>query len=173
MGFVDSLLAPARPDSIPADSAEGSICAPASGRVVPLEDVKDPVFAQGMLGQGLAIQPSEGVAYAPVSGTVTAVVNSKHAVAIHSDLGVDVLLHIGVDTVNLRGKGFHIYVEKGDRVRAGDPLIVFDEKLIHDSGLDDTVIVTVTNAEDMASVEPACGEAVGAGEPLLRAETAA
>lgn len=173
MGLLDTFYAPARPDAVVADEKGGSICAPVSGRVIALKDVSDPVFAQGMLGEGLAIEPRGEVAYAPASGVVTAVVSSKHAVAIKSDSGAEVLLHVGVDTVGLRGRGFHTFVGKGDRVCAGEALIAFDNELIRSSGLDNTVIVTVTNPEELGRVEPACTGDVAAGEALLCAGTAA
>lgn len=173
MGLLTGILAPARPASIVASESRGSICAPASGKVVALTEVKDPVFAQGMLGQGAAIRPAGNVAYAPVSGVVTAVVGSKHAVAISGDSGAQVLLHVGVDTVCLKGRGFTTYVEKGDRVRAGEAVISFDPEVIRGCGLDDTVIVTVTNSDEMGHVETACCQAVAAGEPLLRSAAVA
>lgn len=138
-----------------------------------LSEVKDPVFAMGMLGEGVAIRPAGNVAYAPVSGVVTAVVGSKHAVAISGDSGARVLLHVGVDTVCLKGRGFTTFVQKGDRVRAGEAVISFDPEVIRGSGLDDTVIVTVTNSDEMGHVETACQHAVSAGEPLLRSAAVA
>ncbi len=173
MGLLDTLFAPGRPDAVVAEEKPGSICAPVSGRVVALSEVADPVFAQGMLGEGLAIEPRGDVAYAPASGLVTAVVSSKHAVAIKADDGAEVLLHVGVDTVSLRGRGFHLYVGKGDRVRAGEALIAFDAELIHGCGLDDTVIVTVTNTDECGRVVPACEGNVAAGDILLSTRAAA
>ncbi len=173
LGLLDTLFAPARPDAVVAEERDDAICAPVSGRVVALSKVSDPVFAQGMLGEGLAIVPRGEVAYAPASGVVTAVVGSRHAVAIKTDGGAEVLLHVGVDTVGLKGRGFHTYVGKGDRVQAGEALIAFDAELIHDCGLDDTVIVTVTNPEECGHVVPACESYVVAGEQLLSTRAAA
>lgn len=167
MGLLDTLLAPSRPEPVSADAAAGVVCAPASGKTIPLSKVADPVFSQGMLGEGIAVRPEGGVAYSPVSGVVTAVVASKHAVAIRSGAGAEVLLHVGVDTVRLRGKGFTCFASKGERVSAGEALISFDEKLVRDSGLDPCVIVTVTNPDEVGPVSAACGESVRAGDPLL------
>ena len=91
-----------------------------------------------------------------------------HAVGIIADNGVEVMVHVGIDTVNLRGRGFRDFVGKGDRVGAGDALIWFDRELIRGSGLDDTVIVTVTNARELEGVEPTRAGSVRAGEALLR-----
>lgn len=172
MGLLDNLvssLGASRPKAVPADDEPNSICAPASGRVLPLNEVKDPVFAMGMLGQGLAIEPDDDVAYAPVTGVITAVVGSRHALAIKADTGAEVLLHVGVDTVSLRGRGFKTFVAKGDRVRAGDPLIVFDRRIIEGAGLDSTVIVTITNPDEFAEVKQALDAPcdVHAGDPIL------
>ena len=156
-----------RPDSVAATTAPDTICAPLSGSLVPLSDVADPVFSQGMLGPGMGIAGEGDVAYAPVSGTVTATTSTGHAVALRADDGAEVLLHVGVDTVALHGRGFRTLVEKGDHVRAGDPLIVFDRALIREHGLDDTVIVTVTNPDEMGGVCPACDQDVSAGDALL------
>lgn len=167
VGLLDTLLAPSRPEPVAAGAAAGVVYAPASGQIIPLSQVSDPVFSSGMLGEGVAVRPEDGVAYAPVSGVVTAVVASKHAVAIRSDAGAEVLLHVGVDTVRLRGKSFTCFAAKGGRVAAGEALISFDEKLVRDSGLDDTVIVTVTNPGEVGPVAPAGAGSVRAGEPLL------
>lgn len=155
---------------MPLDVADDpqTVLAPVSGQVVALEDLADPVFAQGMLGVGMGMRPEGDVAYSPVTGTVAADVKTKHALLIRAQSGAEVLLHVGLDTVELRGAGFHPFVRKGDAVRAGDPVLGFDRALIEGRGLDDTVVVTVSNPEAFAEVEPACGEKVVAGELLLR-----
>ena len=147
-----------------------TICAPVSGTIVPLASVADPVFAGGMLGQGIGVQANGGIVFSPVTGTVTAIVDSKHAVAIHAESGAEVLVHVGIDTVCLRGSGFRLFVEKNQHVSAGEPLIGFDHDLIRAKNLDDTVIVTVTNSADFSSVRPSCGDEVDLGAPLLSVE---
>ena len=98
----------------------------ASGIVVPIEAVPDPVFAGRMLGDGLAIDPTAGVLYAPCDGTVAQLHRSHHACVVESSDGVRMLLHIGIDTVLLKGEGFTPRVAEGEAVRAGQPLIEFD-----------------------------------------------
>ena len=98
----------------------------ASGIVVPIEAVPDPVFAGRMLGDGLAIDPTAGVLYAPCDGTVAQLHRSHHACVLESADGVRMLLHIGIDTVLLKGEGFTPRVAEGEAVRAGQPLIEFD-----------------------------------------------
>lgn len=158
-----------KPAAVSAVIEPGLICSPVSGRVVDLAEVDDDVFAQGMLGEGLAIEPEEDVVYAPVSGMVAADVKTKHALLIRSDDGLEVLIHAGIDTVRLGGDGFVSYAAKGDRVAAGEPVLEFDRALARERGLSDTVVVTVTNSDRTGGVERACGTKVVAGQPLLRA----
>lgn len=150
--------------------APQAICAPVSGRVVALDEVDDPVFSQGMLGRGLAIETSGSVVFSPVSGVVMADVKTKHALLIRGEGGAEVLLHVGVDTVNMRGEGFELFVERGARVKVGDPVLAFDRALMAERGYKDTVIVTVTNTDAFARVEPVCGGVVSAGSVVLRTE---
>lgn len=148
-----------------------AIHAPVSGRVVALEDVGDPAFSQGMLGCGVGVRPEGDVAFSPVSGTVVADVKTKHALLIKGENGAEVLLHVGLDSVSLRGAGFDVFVRKGDHVRAGEPLMSFDRALMAERGLDDTVVLTVTNPEVFSRVEPVCaGGEVAAGAVVLRTE---
>ena len=111
------------------------VLAPISGRVVPIEAVPDPVFAERMLGEGIAIEPSEGVAVAPVSGTLIVFHSAGHAFAIQEETsGVGVLVHVGLDTVELKGRGFERLAEQGDVVRAGQTLLRFDLETIAAAG---------------------------------------
>ena len=149
-----------------------AIHAPVSGKVVALDEVGDPAFSQGMLGCGVGVRPSGDVAFAPVSGTVMADVKTKHALLIKGENGAEVLLHVGLDSVDLHGDGFSLFVRKGDHVRAGEPVIAFDRDLMAERGLDDTVLLTVTNPERFSRVEPVCqGGEVAAGAVVMRAES--
>lgn len=124
------------------------IPAPVTGKLVDLKDVKDSAFASGSMGQGFAIKPSDGKVFAPFSGTVRATFSTRHAVGLVSDSGVALLIHIGIDTVKLHGTGFVTYFDKGQHVEKGDELMEFWDPTIKKAGLDDTVIVTVTNSEE-------------------------
>ena len=170
MGLLEKIggLRRAVPDALDVAAAPGVAYAPVSGTVVPLDQVGDPAFAQGMLGNGLGIAPEGNVAYAPVSGVVTADVKTRHALLIKAESGAEVLLHVGLDSVSLRGEGFRQLVRKGDAVRAGQPVLGFDRSLMTSRGLDDTVVVTVTNPDDFASVEVCCEGDVAAGSAVLR-----
>ena len=124
------------------------IPAPVAGTVVDLKNVSDPAFASGSMGQGFAIKPSDGKVYAPFSGTVRATFSTRHAVGLVSDSGIALLIHVGIDTVKLHGTGFVTYFHKGQHVTKGDELMEFWDPTIKKAGLDDTVIVTVTNSEE-------------------------
>ena len=123
------------------------ISSPLSGQVKELSQATDPVFAQGVMGQGVLIEPSQGDLLAPVDGIVSVLFPTKHAVGIVSDQGVEMLMHIGMDTVNLEGKGFTAHVSQGDRVKAGDKLISFDIDLIKDAGYVTETPVIITNQD--------------------------
>ena len=166
-----SLMERVRPTLKPVPTPEDpqAVLAPVTGRPMALRDVADPAFAEGMLGVGVGIAPAGDVAYAPVSGVVAADVKTRHALLIRSECGAEVLLHVGLDSVKLRGEGFRQLVRKGDAVRAGQPVLSFDRALMAERGLDDTVVVTVTNPDDFARVEVCCaGTEVAAGAVVLR-----
>ena len=126
---------------------ETDIPAPVAGEVVNLKDVSDPAFAEGKMGEGFAIKPTDGKVYAPFAGTVRATFSTRHAVGLVSDNGIAFLIHIGIDTVKLHGTGFVTYFNKGQHVEKGQELMEFWDPTIKKAGLDDTVIVTVTNSE--------------------------
>jgi glucose-specific phosphotransferase system IIA component len=111
------------------------ILSPFSGRVVPIEEVPDPVFAGQMLGDGLAVKPSVGVAVAPLAGKITVLHSAGHAFAIQAPDGdITVLVHIGIDTVHMKSNGFTCQVKLGDQVKAGQPVVKFDLKAIEAAG---------------------------------------
>lgn len=112
-----------------------------SGEVIPVKDVNDGVFSEGVMGEGLAILPEEGTLYAPASGKISVLMEeSKHACGLSLDNGMEILLHIGIDTVAMKGDGFEYMVSQGDTVKAGDPLIQFDREKIRKAGYSDAVI---------------------------------
>ena len=97
-----------------------SVTAPISGKIIPITEVPDSVFSEKVLGDGIAIIPSDGKIYSPVNGVVSSVAETLHAYGFTSDDGLDVLVHFGLETVNLKGEGFKSYVKDGDRVSVGD-----------------------------------------------------
>lgn len=125
-----------------------AIQSPLLGHAKSLSQAPDPVFAQGVMGQGLVIEPLEGELVAPVAGVVSAIFPTKHAIGLISDEGVELLMHIGMDTVNLDGKGFTAHVKQGDQVAVGDALISFDIEMIKAAGYSVDTPVIVTNQND-------------------------
>ena len=124
----------------------------ADGQAMSITEVKDPVFSQKMMGDGYAVEPASGSIYAPVTGVVTSVFPTKHAVGILSDKGLEVLVHVGLDTVALNGAPFSAKVADGQRVAAGDLLLVADLEAIRSAGRETTTVVAFTNTAEIKSV---------------------
>lgn len=126
---------------------------PLTGQARELSTAVDPVFAQGVMGQGVLIDPTEGELVAPVDGIVSVLFPTKHAIGLVSTDGVEILMHIGMDTVNLDGKGFEAHVKQGDHVKVGDKLISFDISAIREAGYPVETPVIVTNQDTYLPTE--------------------
>ncbi len=119
--------------------------APVSGKIIPLEEIPDQVFSQGVLGMGVGIQPTGNQVVAPADGNITALMeDSGHACGLALDNGVELLVHVGMDTVDMAGKGFQVHVKEGQRVKRGDLLITFDPQAIQEAGHPTTTAFVVT-----------------------------
>lgn len=125
----------------------------ADGQVIALEQVKDPVFAQKMMGDGFAVEPANGNIVSPVSGTVSSIFPTKHALGLVTEAGLEVLVHIGLDTVSLEGKPFTVHVAEGQKVVAGDLLVTADLDAIRAADRETSTVVVFTNAEAIKSVK--------------------
>ncbi|KEQ33580.1 PTS system, glucose subfamily, IIA component domain protein [Streptococcus mitis] len=125
----------------------------ADGQVVALEQVKDPVFAQKMMGDGFAVEPANGNIVSPVSGTVSSIFPTKHALGLVTEAGLEVLVHIGLDTVSLEGKTFTVHVAEGQKVAAGDLLVTADLDAIRAAGRETSTVVVFTNGDVIKSVK--------------------
>ena len=125
----------------------------ADGQVINIEDVKDPVFSQKMMGDGFAVEPDNGRIVSPVAGKVTSVFPTKHALGLVTDNGLEVLVHIGLDTVSLEGKPFEVKVTEGQTVAAGDLLVEADLDAIREAGRETSTIVVFTNGDAIKSVK--------------------
>ena len=147
--------------------SEGVIQTPIVGDVVALENVDDPVFSSGAMGQGIAVKPSQGVVYAPADAEVSIAFATGHAYGLKTANGAEILIHVGIDTVTMNGEGFEQKVAQGDKVKAGDILGTFDSNKIAAAGLDDTTMVIVTNTADYASVTPVASGSVVKGDAII------
>jgi glucose-specific phosphotransferase system IIA component len=145
-----------------------TVGAPAKGKAVPLSEVNDPTFADGLLGKGAAVIPSEGKIYAPVDGTVGMLFETKHAVSLSTEYGAEILVHVGLDTVELKGKYYEGHVKAGDQVKAGDLLISFDIDQVKAAGYDVITPVLICNTDDYAAVEGVTGSDVAPGDTIIK-----
>ena len=130
----------------------GTVLQPVKGKVIPLEEIPDETFAQGVLGMGVGIRPDDDKAVAPFDGTVIHVTDTHHGVALESN-GMEVLIHVGIDTVKMNGDGFECFVKAGDTVKAGQILIRFDREKIKAAGFSDITAVTLSNSDELDDVE--------------------
>ena len=143
------------------------LVSPLNGDVKPLSEIKDEVFSSGAMWQGVAIEPSEGVLHAPADGKIALVFPTGHVVGINTTDGAEVLMHIGMDTVNLQGKGFKTLVQKGQEVKAGDPLVEFNIKEIKAAGYEVATPVVVTNSKKYESINQVDNGTVEVGQEIL------
>lgn len=143
------------------------ITAPVGGTAVPLSEVADPTFAQGILGRGVAVIPSEGRIVAPADGTIDLMFETGHAVSMTTADGAEVLIHVGLDTVQLRGKHYQVRCQNGDKVVRGQTLIEFDPEAIRAEGYDIITPVIVCNTEAFSSIHVEKNGTVAPGEVLL------
>ncbi|MDN8045401.1 phosphoenolpyruvate--protein phosphotransferase [Burkholderia vietnamiensis] len=143
------------------------LLAPLSGPIVALADVPDPVFAGGMFGDGIGIDPLAGRLVAPCAGVVSHLARTGHAVTITTPQGAQVLLHIGIDTVELNGQGFTARVEDGAHVAPGDLLIEFDQDVVARSAHSLVSVIAIANSDAFDVVERASGFATAGETPLL------
>lgn len=148
---------------------KGCIYSPVNGKAVALETLGDGMFSEKILGDGIAVAPSEGNFYAPVSGTLETVFPTGHAYGIQSEDGIEILLHIGIDTVALDGKGFQTHVKQGQQVKAGGLLGTVDLDAVKKAGYRVETMIIVTSGNEIANRIAADTE-VKAGEKVFEAK---
>lgn len=124
----------------------------ANGQKKYLEDVNDEAFSQKMMGDGIAIVPSDGKVYAPASGTVSMIFPTNHAIGMKTDEGIEVLIHIGIDTVEMNGEGFQSYVKADEHVEAGTLLVAFDLQKVINCGYETDIMMIITNTSQYQSI---------------------
>ena len=130
------------------DGTAKKLYAPIQGTIVPRNEIPDDTFAAGILGDGVGIDPEEGVVVAPFDGEISSVTDTKHAIGITGPADMEVLIHVGVDTVNMKGDGFELLVEEGQKVKAGQKLMTFDIAKIKAAGYSPVAAVLLTNSDD-------------------------
>lgn len=134
-------------------SAEKALFAPLKGNVIGREEIPDETFAAGVLGDGVGIEPETGEVVAPFDGEISTVADTRHAVGITGPDEMEVLIHVGIDTVNMKGEGFNLLVSEGDKVKAGQKLMIFDIAKIKEAGYSTTTAVLLTNSDDYPDFE--------------------
>ncbi|UMT78383.1 PTS glucose transporter subunit IIA [Staphylococcus roterodami] len=143
--------------------------APIAGRRILLKEVRDSIFREEMVGEGLAIKAHDmSKIISPFTGTVSMTVPTKHAIGIHSEEGVDLVIHIGVNTVKLNGEGFECLVKQDDYVNSGQPLLKFDRDYIEQQGYNSDVIVVISNSSDYAKVELTMNEIITTEDVIFK-----
>ncbi|PAD68188.1 PTS beta-glucoside transporter subunit EIIBCA [Bacillus sp. 7586-K] len=145
-----------------------TILSPMQGTLHSLKHVDDGMFSEEILGQGVAIEPSEGTVVSPVNGTVSAVFDSKHAVGITSEDGLELLIHVGIDTVQLNGEGYEYFIQKDQKIQVGDKLIQFDLEGIKAKGYKTITPVVITNSAEVGDILTANESPIKFGEEIIK-----
>lgn len=152
MGLFGKLFGKEDTKRIEVETEKNVLYLPIEGEVIPLSEIGDGVFSEGILGVGCGIKPKEETVYAPVNGEITTIAETKHAVGIMSEDGAEILIHVGMDTVDMNGSGFTVLVTEGKKVKCGEPLIKFSMDKIKAAGHPTTTAFVVTNADDLSEV---------------------
>lgn len=143
-------------EEVTVDGTAKKLYAPIQGTIVPRNEIPDDTFAAGVLGNGVGIDPEEGVVVAPFDGEISSVTDTKHAIGITGPADMEVLIHVGVDTVNMKGDGFELLVEEGQKVKAGQKLMTFDIAKIKAAGYSPVAAVLLTNSDDYPEFKVTC-----------------
>ncbi|KPU27378.1 hypothetical protein TR13x_04670 [Caloranaerobacter sp. TR13] len=144
------------------------ILAPMMGKIINIENVPDEVFSQKMVGDGIAIEPTDGIAVAPCDGKIIQIFPTNHAIGIETEEGLQILIHIGIDTVELKGEGFKSYVNKGDYVKAGDKLLEVDLEYLKKNGKSIISPIVITNMELVDSLNKMKGYVKAFSDSIMK-----
>ncbi len=166
MGLFDKLKKLVSDDS--QDQGGIEIFAPISGEIVPIEDVPDVVFAEKIVGDGIAIKPSGDKMVAPVDGTIGKIFETNHAFSIESDSGIELFVHFGIDTVELKGEGFKRIAQEGQQVKKGDTIIEFDLALLEEKAKSTLTPVVISNMDEIKELNKLSGAVTVSESPVLR-----
>lgn len=154
MGFFSKLFS--KSENYPANQ----LFAPLAGQSVDISQVPDPTFSEGLLGNGIAITPTDGKVFAPCDATVSMMFETGHAVSLTAANGAEILIHVGLETVSLEGKPFKVHVDSGDKVKKGQLLMEVDLEMIHQAGLNTITPVLVCNSDDFTQFKAITGKTV-------------
>lgn len=141
-----------------------SIFSPVDGKLIPLSEVSDPVFSQGMMGPGFAVEPASNEIFSPITGIVTSVFPTKHAIGLEMSDGKEVLIHIGIDTVELNGEGFDVLVGEANKVTPETKLAIVDRAYLAEQGKESTIMVLFPGSSDTYSIE---AKTVNTGDEII------
>ena len=166
MGLFDKLKSLVSDDK--KDTGTIEIIAPLSGEIVNIEDVPDVVFAEKIVGDGIAIKPTGNKMVAPVDGTICKIFETNHAFSIESDSGIELFVHFGIDTVELKGEGFKRIAEEGQRVKVGDPVIEFDLPLLEEKAKSTLTPVVISNMDEIKELIKLTGSVTVGETPVIR-----
>lgn len=144
-----------------------NLVAPISGEIVDLSQVPDPVFAEKMTGDGVAINPTGDTIVAPADCTISLIFGTKHAIGLTTDTGLELLIHFGLDTVALDGEGFEALVEQGQKVKAGTPLMKVNKELISSKGYKLITPFIITNMDVIKNLDASTGIKAEAGKDVV------
>lgn len=167
MGFIDKILGK---NKVSINAEPYTIYAPAEGTMIPMGEIPDATFAEGIMGKGVGIIPSKGILYAPFDGTIIHAANTKHAVCIRSNEGIEMMLHVGVDTVGLNGRGFELCVQLNDTVKAGQVLSKFDIDVIQEAQLSEIIAVLVLNVDNYKDLSIENPGPIKVGQKIIKVE---
>jgi len=166
MGLFDKLKSLVSDDK--KDTGTIEIIAPLSGEIVNIEDVPDVVFAEKIVGDGIAIKPTGNKMVAPVDGTIGQIFDTHHAFSIESDSGIELFVHFGIDTVELKGEGFKRIAEEGQRVKVGDTVIEFDLALLEEKAKSTLTPVVISNMDEIKELIKLSGSVTVGETPVIR-----
>ena len=148
-------------------NATTELVAPVTGNAIPLEEVKDQVFASKMMGDGLAFQFDGDTIYAPCDGVITMFFKTKHAFGITARNSAEIMIHVGMDTVNLNGEGFTVLKGQGTKIRKGDAILKIDRALMKEKNIDLTTPMIITNGDDVKFTVVGAGKKVTQGKDVV------
>lgn len=170
MGLFDSIKKMFGEDNTAANASSIEIIAPVTGKIVDIEEVPDVVFAEKIVGDGVAIKPSgeDDMMRAPVNGTIGKIFEANHAFSIESEDGIEMFVHFGIDTVELKGEGFTRIAEEGQKVQAGDPVVQFDLAFLEANAKSVLTPVIISNTDEVKEISKLAGDVHAGKDVVLR-----